>query len=66
MIWPVVLGVFVSSKHTFSKYPLEKGFGIEGDAHSGVTVQRLWQARKHPERLYLLRSTFSIGNFELF
>jgi MOSC domain len=41
-----VVGVSRSSRHAFSKLPctsifLQKGLGVEGDCHAGVTVQHL-------------------------
>jgi MOSC domain-containing protein YiiM len=52
---PIVLGVFVSDKHSFSKYRREsinllERLGVEGDAHCGKLVQHLWDAKKDPLR----------------
>jgi MOSC domain-containing protein YiiM len=50
---PVVIGVFASHSHNFSKEPrpyvvLLAGRGVEGDAHCGTTVQHRWDAMKRP------------------
>ena len=52
---PIVLGVFVSDKHSFSKCRREsinllERLGVEGDAHCGKLVQHLWDAKKDPLR----------------
>jgi MOSC domain-containing protein YiiM len=52
---PFVFGVFASGKHDFSKSArdaviLIEGLGIEGDAHLGITVQHLYDARRDPTR----------------
>jgi MOSC domain-containing protein YiiM len=52
---PIVLGVFVSDKHSFNKYRREsinllERLGVEGDAHCGKLVQHLWDAKKDPLR----------------
>jgi MOSC domain-containing protein YiiM len=52
---PFVFGVFASATHDFSKpardaVTLIEGLGIEGDAHFGVTVQHLYDARRDPAR----------------
>ncbi|MCC3272245.1 MOSC domain-containing protein [Arthrobacter zhangbolii] len=48
-----VLSVSRSSKHNFSKDRLEsvllvEGLGIDGDAHSGTTVQHVFRKKSHP------------------
>jgi MOSC domain-containing protein YiiM len=50
-----VLGVFANSAHTFTKHAqasitLLEGLGVEGDAHCGVTVQHIYDAKKDPSR----------------
>ena len=53
MVQPRVIAVASDSGHNFSK-PLKPvinliaGFGIEGDAHAGKTVQHLWDKKKTP------------------
>jgi MOSC domain-containing protein YiiM len=52
---PTVLGVFANSAHSFSKHAhtsitLLAGLGVEGDAHCGVTVQHVYDAKKDPDR----------------
>jgi MOSC domain-containing protein YiiM len=52
---PTVLGVFANNAHTFSKQAqagitLLEGLGVEGDAHCGVTVQHVYDAKKDPSR----------------
>jgi MOSC domain-containing protein YiiM len=52
---PFVAAVAASSKHGFGKevcraITLVKGFGVEGDAHGGATVQHLYDKRKDPCR----------------
>jgi MOSC domain-containing protein YiiM len=49
----VVVAVSVSGEHAFSKQTqpvvrLIAGLGVEGDAHSGVTVQHLSRVRRDP------------------
>jgi MOSC domain-containing protein YiiM len=49
----VVVAVSVSGEHAFSKdnepvVRLLAGLGVEGDAHSGVTVQHLSRVRRDP------------------
>lgn len=50
---PAVIAVASDSGHNFSK-PLRPvinliaGFGVEGDAHAGKTVQHLWDKKKTP------------------
>src|SRR5437879_1143914 len=51
----IVIGVFISTSHTFSKFPKEyinlvAGLGVEGDAHYGPTVQHVSDKRKDPDR----------------
>jgi len=53
---PAVVAVSLSGQHTFSKYNqasinLIAGLGVEGDAHSGKTVQHLYLERKDPTRI---------------
>ncbi|UWX98783.1 MOSC domain-containing protein [Arthrobacter zhaoxinii] len=48
-----VVSVSQSSKHTFSKDRVEsvllvEGLGVDGDAHSGTTVQHVFRKRFHP------------------
>ncbi|MCQ1999934.1 MOSC domain-containing protein [Arthrobacter zhaoxinii] len=48
-----VVSVSQSSKHTFSKDRVEsvllvEGLGVEGDVHSGTTVQHVFRKRFHP------------------
>ncbi|MCC9196950.1 MOSC domain-containing protein [Arthrobacter sp. zg-Y820] len=48
-----VLSVSRSSKHSFSKDRVEsvllvEGLGVDGDAHSGTTVQHVFRKRSHP------------------
>jgi MOSC domain-containing protein YiiM len=55
---PLVLGVHSSDRHRFSKTPqlairLLAGFGVEGDAHGGATVQHRYDRRKDPTRANL-------------
>lgn len=50
-----VLAVSLRRGHHFSKTPalairLIEGLGVEGDAHSGVTVQHVYDRRKDPTR----------------
>jgi len=52
---PTVLGVFANSAHTFTKQAhasitLLEGLGVAGDAHCGVTVQHVYDAKKDPSR----------------
>lgn len=52
---PVVIAVSLSPGHTFSKpnqpeVRLIAGLGVEGDAHSGATVQHLSRKRKDPSQ----------------
>lgn len=52
---PVVIAVSLSPQHTFSKpnqteVRLIAGIGVEGDAHSGATVQHLSRKRKDPNQ----------------
>lgn len=51
-----VIAVSKSETHSFSKYNQESielivGWGIEGDAHAGKTVQHLYLKRTEPDRL---------------
>ena len=48
-----MVSVSQSSKHKFSKEPVEsvllmEGLGVDGDAHSGTTVQHVFRKRFHP------------------
>ncbi|MDM7991341.1 MOSC domain-containing protein [Arthrobacter sp. zg-Y877] len=48
-----VLSVSRSSRHNFSKDRVEsvllvEGLGVDGDAHSGTTVQHVFRKRSHP------------------
>ena len=48
-----VVSVSQSSKHNFSKDRREsvllvEGLGVDGDAHSGTTVQHVFRKRSHP------------------
>ncbi len=48
-----MVSVSRSSKHNFSKARMEsvllvEGLGVEGDAHSGTTVQHVFRKRSHP------------------
>jgi MOSC domain-containing protein YiiM len=50
---PSVVAVSKDGTHRFSKEPCEqitllKGIGVQGDAHSGATVQHLHQVAKDP------------------
>ncbi|MCC9204276.1 MOSC domain-containing protein [Arthrobacter sp. zg-Y769] len=50
---PKVVSVSQSSKHNFSKDRVEsvllvEGLGVDGDAHSGTTVQHVYRKRFHP------------------
>jgi len=53
---PKIVGVQFSSKHMFSKLPqdvirLIENFGVEGDAHAGLTDQHLYHIKRfgqHP------------------
>ncbi|MCC3289816.1 MOSC domain-containing protein [Arthrobacter sp. zg-Y1110] len=50
---PKVVSVSQSSKHNFSKDRVEsvllvEGLGVDGDAHSGSTVQHVFRKRSHP------------------
>ena len=50
---PTVIAVASDSGHNFSKpikpvINLIAGFGVEGDAHAGKTVQHLWDKKKTP------------------
>jgi MOSC domain-containing protein YiiM len=52
---PFVAAVAASSRHGFRKevcrgITLVKGFGVEGDAHGGATVQHLYDKRRDPFR----------------
>ena len=52
---PIVIAVASSENHDFSKLTrpsirLLAGLGVEGDAHSGVTVQHRSHARRDPAR----------------
>ena len=52
---PTVFAVSLRRGHHFSKTPalairLVAGLGVEGDAHSGVTVQHVYDRRKDPTR----------------
>jgi len=52
---PLVAAVAASGKHGFRKevcpaITLVKGFGVEGDAHGGATVQHLYDKAKDPCR----------------
>jgi MOSC domain-containing protein YiiM len=51
---PTVIAVASDSAHNFSKIPkpvitLIAGFGVEGDAHAGRTVQHLWDKKRTPD-----------------
>jgi MOSC domain-containing protein YiiM len=53
MTQPRVVAVHLSSSHSFSKYPedaitLVEGLGVEGDAHSGKTVQHRSRVARDP------------------
>ncbi len=55
---PSVVAVARSATHSFSKptvssVDLVEGVGVDGDAHSGATVQHLHQLRKDPDRVNL-------------
>lgn len=50
---PIVLAVSRSSRHEFSKHPLDEitlvaGLGVEGDSHFGAEVQHLSRIRQVP------------------
>ncbi|MCQ1948759.1 MOSC domain-containing protein [Arthrobacter sp. zg-Y859] len=50
---PQVVSVSQSSKHNFSKDRVDsvllvEGLGLDGDAHSGTTVQHVFRKRFHP------------------
>ncbi|MGB8290894.1 MAG: MOSC domain-containing protein [Rhizobium ruizarguesonis] len=50
-----VIAVAIDDKHRFSKRPVEKihvlaGVGVEGDAHSGVTVKHRSRVRADPSQ----------------
>ncbi|WP_314146488.1 2Fe-2S iron-sulfur cluster-binding protein [uncultured Leifsonia sp.] len=50
-----VVGVHVSSKHTFSKGPVDRirlieNFGVEGDAHAGATDQHQYHIKRFGAR----------------
>ena len=50
-----VLAVSKNDRHTFSKQRVQRitlvaGIGVEGDAHSGSTVQHLSRVRKDPSQ----------------
>ncbi|MBY3026696.1 MOSC domain-containing protein [Rhizobium leguminosarum] len=50
-----VIAVAIDDKHRFSKRPVEKirvltGLGVEGDAHSGVTVKHRSRVRADPSQ----------------
>lgn len=52
---PAIVSVSRSAKHTFSKgtaasIRLVEGFGVEGDAHAGVTTQHRHLLRNDPTR----------------
>lgn len=52
---PKVVAVSKSNKHNFSKSNQEsiiliEGLGVEGDTHSGVTVQHLSRVRQNPNQ----------------
>lgn len=52
---PTVISVHCSGAHTFSKEPtseitLVEGIGVEGDAHSGVTVKHRSRVRYDPNQ----------------
>src|SRR6185436_16424798 len=52
---PLVAAVAASDRHGFHKQvcpaiTLVKGFGVEGDAHGGATVQHLYDKAKNPCR----------------
>jgi|SRR6185437_6088081 len=49
---PKIVGVQFSSKHVFSKMPqdairLIENFGVEGDAHAGLTDQHLYHIKRY-------------------
>lgn len=51
----VVLAVHRSATHSFSKHPVDRitlieGLGVDGDAHSGATVQHLARIRADPSQ----------------
>lgn len=53
-----VVAVMAQAKHGFSKGVLPairliEGFGVEGDAHAGVTDQHLYHMRRDPQRVNL-------------
>ncbi|TAK12785.1 MAG: MOSC domain-containing protein [Anaerolineae bacterium] len=53
MTTPTILAVARSGGHSFSKDPCDEihllaGLGVEGDAHSGKTVQHLSRVKKDP------------------
>src|SRR5437868_5325691 len=55
---PLVAAVAASGRHGFRKevcrtISLVQGFGVEGDAHGGATVQHLYDKAKEPHRLNL-------------
>jgi MOSC domain-containing protein YiiM/ribosomal protein S18 acetylase RimI-like enzyme len=50
-----VVGLAVDGEHRFSKVPqqridLVEGFGVEGDAHAGATVQHRSHVRRNPDQ----------------
>lgn len=52
---PLVVGVFLSGTHSFTKHQqdvvmLRKGLGIEGDAHCGPLVKHRFDAERDPTR----------------
>lgn len=54
MGFATVIAVASDSAHNFSKITkpaitLIAGFGVEGDAHAGKTVQHLWDKKKTPD-----------------
>jgi MOSC domain-containing protein YiiM len=64
----LVQAVSLSARHGFSKEPqilvrLLQGWGVEGDAHAGKTVQHLYDKRKDPtqanlKQVHLLEAEF--------
>ena len=65
---PSVVAVSKDGQHRFSKTPckqvaLLKGIGVQGDAHSGVTVQHLHRVARNPtqpnlRQVHLLQREF--------
>ena len=68
---PKVVSVSRSSKHNFSKDRVEsvllvEGLGVDGDAHSGTTVQHVFRKRSHPtepnlRQVHVIHRNFSMN-----